>query len=329
MKIFKKLFAVLLLILILAFVGAWFYVRLYGKALIEESLKSALNRNVVLESVSYQFPLTLKAQNINIAHNVDDGQFFLAKNIIAQLSFEALVQRRLVFRSVIFIEPVVIIEKIKSEEDTVDVQERRYGIIVPPVQAEPNIAGDQSSVKSTQNKQEVVKINEFILKQGNIQYTNSSIDKDFSVAIEDVFLKVHNLTFPIEPGRSDFSISGRLVKKGNPLSGSTVEGSGWVDIVNRDMEAKIMVVEQDGTVGMTAEASSKNNDMSVKGDIKFQSIFPGMSGENSSDSGAVRDLISNALASAGVEIGAKFSFKTKMDDFRPEKISFSGSVLTR
>ena len=108
-----------------------------------------------------------------------------------------------------------------------------------------------------------------------------------------------------------------------------VEASGWVDILKRDREAKIEVVEANGTVGLTADVVSKNNDMDVAGEIKMQNLLQGVDKEASSDESTVNDLVLNALSSAGVEIGANFAFKTEMDNFRVGQISFSGNVVTK
>jgi len=331
MKILRRFILLFVVLLIFFFVGITLFVRVYGKNLIETALTGALKRNVVLEKASYHFPLSLRARGIHIAQSLEGGKFFEAQDIIAQVSFDAIYQKRLVFDSVVFVKPLIVIEKIKKSEDTSDERIRRYGVVVPPDNSDLSATDNvpDSKKNPSKNKQTEVSIKQLILKQGRFQYINSSIDKDFSFSMEDVHLKAKHLIFPLKAGRTNFNISGRLVKKGNPLSGSSVEGYGWVDIIQRDMEVKVEVIEADGSVGMIAEAVSRNNDMDVSGEVKFQNIFMGNSNQNPSDSSAVNKLIFDALSSAGVKVGAKFSFKTKMDDFRPEQISFSGNVVTK
>jgi len=331
MKLLKRLLIFFAIFLVLFFISASVYVKFYGKSLIEKALQGALNRDVVIEKVSYRFPLNLQAQNIRIAHLIEGKKFLEVQDIIAQLSFNTIFQRRLIFNSVKMIKPVVMIEKTETSRDFPLPPVRRYGVVIPPEQSESSSVHSASDVSQEQNenKQAEVSIKHLIFKQGQFQYTNSSIHKDFSFTMEDVYLKAENLVFPSRSGQTSFHIVGRLIKEGSPLSGSSVEAHGWVDIAQRDMEAKIEVVEADGSVGMTAVAASKNNDMEVKGEIKFQNILMGADKEEPSDASAVNNLISNALSSAGVEIGAQFSFKTKMDDFRPEQVSFSGKVVTK
>jgi len=321
------------ILMILIFISASVYVHYYGKILIEEALQNTLNRKVTLEKISYYFPLSLKARNIHISKSLQGGEFFKAQDITAQLSSDTFYQRRLIFDSVTLIKPLVIIEKKKASKGkgVFDELTRRHGIVVLPNESGADSANNSSNVQNSQSKDKPnqVSIKKLILKQGKFQYTNSSIDKDFSFALEDTYLKVQHLDFPIKPGMTDFTITGRLIKKGNPLSGSSVEGHGWIDIIQRNMEVNVEVIEADGSIGMTAQVISKNNDMNVKGEIKFQNIMMGANQNNSSDGSPVNALISNVLSSSGVEIGAKFSFKTKMDDFRPEQVAFSGNVVTK
>jgi len=331
MKFFKGLVVLLVIFLILFFISATLYVKVYGKALVEEVLTNALNRRVAFERASYHFPLGIRAQNIRIAQSLEGEKFFEAQSIITQLSPDAIYQGRLIFDSVVFVKPLIVIEKTKKSGDISDERARRYGVVIPPGNPDVSATGSASQGRENlnNNKRKEILVKQLILKQGQFQYTNSSIDKDFSFSMEDVYLKAEHLSFPLRAGQTDFNVSGRLVKKGNPLSGSSVDGDGWVDIVQRNMDAEVEIIEADGSVGMTAKAVSRNNDMDVQGEVKFQNMPKEKSDQDSSGSSSVNNLIFNALSSAGVNIGAKFSFKTKMDNFKPEQVSFSGNVVTK
>jgi len=331
MKLLKRLLIVVVVLLILFFVGASVYVNLYGKDFIEGAMQSSLGRDVVIGKISFQFPMNLRARNVRISHRIKGKKFFETQDIIAQLSIDTIFHRQLVLNSVELIKPVIVIEKISGLNGNSSKPERRHGIVIPPKRSDLANASSASSGEKNrgEDRQTKISIKRLIIKQGSFQYRNSLINKDFSFAMENVYLKAHQLVFPVEAGKTIFDISGRLIKEGNPLSGSTVEGNGWVDIVQRDMEVQVEVIEADGSVGMTAKAVSKDNDMEVKGEIKFRNILMGADKGDSKEPSVVNDLISSALSSARVEIGAKFSFKTKMDDFRPQRVSFSGNVVTR
>ncbi len=325
MKFLKRLLILFCFLFILGFIAASFYVKIYGRSLVERALNTSLKRNVVLGKVSYRFPLGFGAQNVRISQSLEGGEFLEIRKIVAQLSPDAIFRKKFAFDSVVLIEPSVVIENVKGDEDDFPGKIRRYGVIVPPVRSE----GEGVETSQTMDGQTEISIGKFIVKQGRLLYIDGLTEKGFSFSLEDVQLKVGLLVFPPKSGQSEFNISALLIKKGNPLSGSHVEGAGWIDIVNRDMEARIEVVEEDGTVGLTAQAVSRANDMEVKGEIKMQNLLRGVAKSTSSETSTVNDLVLNALSSAGVKIGARFSFKTKMDNFQLGQISFSGNVVTQ
>lgn len=333
MKLFKRLLLWSGILLILFLIAASFYIKVYGKALVEQALTAALKKNVVLGEVSYYFPLGLRARNVHVSRSLEGGEFLEAEGVILQMAPQAVYQRRPAFVSVTFIKPSAVIEATKQSAEGAQGQARRYGVIVPPIQTGQPPAGGAPIAKKgrVRERRGEVTIDRLVVRDGRLRYTDGLTEKGFSFNLEDVRLKAGQLVFPPKPGRTSFDLSARLVKEGNPLSGSLVKGHGWIDAVKKDMEAEVEVVEANGTVGLTAEAVSRNNDMEVTGEVKTQNLFLGAGAGKEAPSGAstVNDLILNALSSAGVEIGAKFSFRTEMDDFRLEQVSFSGSVVTK
>ena len=330
MNILKRVALIVVLLIIIVFTAGTVYVKYYGKALLESALNRSLKRSVELGEASYAFPFGIKARNIRVGQSPAGEKFLEAEDIVAQLSPEALTQKKLIFESVVIVKPAVFFEKKGSGAP--QPSERRHGLNVPPPGAvEPHgEEGISPEVPARKNAgpPEIV-IRHAVLKGGSLHYINNFGDKDFSFALDNVYVRAGNILFPAKAGRADFNLSARLVKEGNPLSGSMVEGHGWVDPVSRDMDVRVEIVEQDGTVGLTAHAVAGNNDVDVSGEVKFKNMFSGIAAKEGAGSSGVDDLIFGALSTAGVEIGAQYSFKTKMDDFRLEKIAFSGNVVTK
>ena len=331
MKAIKFLLKFFFTLLILFFVAATIYVRIYGKSLVEEALNVSLKRNVVLGKAAYHFPLGFRAYDVHIAQSSEGGEFLKIKKVIAQLSPDALYQRKFAFDLVFLIEPSLVVRGTKDPENAVQRQDLEGGVIAPS--GESGLPEKEkipmSAEKREDDKNIEVMIKRLIVRKGRLQYRDGLTEKGFSFDLEDIQLKAEQLVFPLKSGKSPFNMSARLIKEGNPLSGSHVNGSGWIDAVNRDMEAKIEVIEANGAVGLTADIVSQKNDMEVKGEINIQNLLWGVDKSTASDASAVNDLILNALSSSGVEIGAKFSFKTQMDNFRIGQISFSGNVVTK
>ncbi len=171
----------------------------------------------------------------------------------------------------------------------------------------------------------LAKVRELIVREGRYRYLNDSSGGNFAFEAENIYLKAEHLILPFDglPAgvRTDFLISGRLKRKDGPLSDGNVEGAGWIDFVKKDMEGKFKVLEAEGLGGLTADLSSRDNHMKVNGELKLGNFLAG-----ASKAAGVNDIVLGALSSFGVEIGAKFSFETKMDDFQVSNISFAGSV---
>lgn len=323
MKILKFFLKFFLILFVLFFISASIYVRIYGKSIVEQGLNTALKRNVVLGNASYHFPFGLSAKDVIIARSTEGGEFLRVKKVIAQLSADTVYKGKLAFDLVAFIEPVLFIEGKKSVSVEAPV----------PAQSDSEPSDEQAKVPSQSRPGQAspveVTVRHLVVKKGKVRYKEEVAGKGFTFDLEDVQAEVENLIFPLKEGRSAFVISGLLIKEGNVISGSRARAEGWVDVYKKDMEAGLEVTEADGTVGLTARAVSKDNAMDVSGEIKMQNLLKGFEQKVSPDAPSVNNLILNALSSSGVQIGAKFAFKTRMDNFRVGQVSFSGSVVTK
>ncbi len=326
MRIVKFLLRTFLVFFVFFIIAATIYVRIYGKSLVEGVLNASLKRNVVLGTASYHFPFGFQARDVHIAQSLEGGEFLDIERIIAQLSpDDAIFKGRLAFDIVILMEPSLEIEG-KKDLQEIESAQKSEGAKTPQSVQMPSSPAEVGFIKI---KKTEISITKLIVKQGRLKYRDGLTEKGFSFDLENIQLEAWKLAFPLKPEKSKFKVAANLVKKGNPLSGSHVNGSGWIDAVSRDMEATMEVVEANGAVGLTADAVSRNNDMNVTGQIKMQNLIWGIDEKVSSDASAINDLILNALSSSGIEIGAKFSFRTKMDNFQIEQVSFTGNVVTK
>jgi len=170
------------------------------------------------------------------------------------------------------------------------------------------------------------KISKLQIRKGSVEYFKS-LDYKFAFSLENVFLTAEDIIFPLKPVHTNFHLTGILDKDKFPLSGSRVEGAGWIDLIQKDMSSRFKVLEKDDRAGLTANIVSKNNQMRVEGDIQVRNLS--FTPETETQEESVQNMIFGALSSMGVAIGAKYSFETKMDDFKISNISFSGNVSTR
>ena len=263
MNTLKKIFIGCVVIVILAVVAASIYVKVYGKALLEQELGRSLRKEVRLESLTYQFPFGARAGNVRVELD------FSADEVLAQF-------------------------------------------VPASLWTEPR------------------RVTRLVINGGTYSYIGRG-ENPMRFRVEDIRLEAGDILIPLASVHTNFKFWGRLVQEKNPLSGSRVESSGWVDWVKKDMEGTLRVVDPSGHTGLTARAGSTNNDMTVSGDLQMTSLPAGQAGlpsvTRSQTATAVNELIFGVLSAAGVEIGAKFSFKTKMDDLQINNIAFSGKVV--
>lgn len=184
------------------------------------------------------------------------------------------------------------------------------------------------------------RITRLVVNGGTYSYAGGG-ENPLRFRVEDIRLEAGDILIPPASVHTNFKFWGRLVQPAgsppqgtsglreekNPLSGSRVESSGWVDWVKKDLEGTLQVVEPGGRAGLTARAVSQNNDMTVTGDLKMNSLPPGLTQKAGDKASAVSDVIFGALSSMGVEVGAQFSFKTRMDDLQISNVAFSGKVV--
>ncbi len=293
----------------------------YGKSFLQSSLQTAIQRNVDVGELFYQFPFGFRVRNFNVEGVLQ------AKEVRGQISLESAFSREIQITSVHLIEPIVTVEKIAALSGVET---------VPETTSEP----DSSSKKEEVSKPEIVlrkgvgeakkrikiRFNHIFVEDGQVSYIRESGDKDFSFRLEDVDLKVDHFVFPMESVETAFQISAVLKEVKDPFLGSVIEGEGMVNVVQKDMDGTFQLIQAGQDSGLTAHMVSKNNNMVVDGQVNMNSSVLASKAQKKEESLSVDNLIFGALSSMGIEIEAQFSFETKMDDFRIENISFSGGV---
>ena len=340
MKTLKKIILIVGLLAVIFFVTITVYLRFYARALLEQALCDQLNKNVQVGALFYQFPFGIHAYHVKIEDMAH------LKEVVVQLSPSSIWMNQIRISSVKVIAPSVTIRPQKSlaAEEPKDVPSEQPGDQVRVTSPTNNqLSGGEEIEQSSsvgvdaqktwaQESGEVssveVVVKQFLVRNGRFEYSNENLKKAFSFKLEGVDVRAGEIIFPFSSqGQTEFRLSATLDKGDHPLTGSQVKGMGWVNWARKDMEAQIDVVDVDGRGGLSASAISKNNDMKVKGELNIGNVFSDEKKEDPSTS-SVKNLVFGALSSLGIEMGAKFSFETKMDDFRIQNISFAGSVMS-
>ena len=199
-----------------------------------------------------------------------------------------------------------------------------------------------SSGKGKNNFLEV-RFDRLIVTNGQIDYLNSAPEnalpssnpvsqvieeniKNFSFRLQRVRLEIKDIVLPPKPVQMSFDFSGTLAADSTPLASSQVKGHGWVNWLKKDMQGDFSFADKNGKTGMTANVISENNNMTVEGKVNARNLQVWHQKDPSSNASDIQNVVFGTLSSMGFEIDANFSFKTQMDNFKVEAISFSGTV---
>ena len=76
---------------------------------------------------------------------------------------------------------------------------------------------------------------------------------------------------------------------------------------------------------LSVKLASQDNDLNVNGKISIRHVQPEKE-QKKPPASSFEEFVFGTLQTSKVEIGADFSFKTKMDDIQFDSISFTGNI---
>jgi len=333
MKPLKGILFFVGLVIIFLFAGLVIYFQKNGKGLLEEALQVALKRNVHISGgVFYQPPLGVKATKIDIENLMH------VPSVTVQFNPEVFLSpSHLKIASVVFSKPLAVVERFDKMEINQPEEQAAAPVIETALQVSDTALvlsevklpeGEKVAVVSAHRKRILsVNIDRFVVKDGQLYFTQHSADREISFKVEDIRLEARDIIFPSESAQTKFDFEGKLVKQNLPFSGNKLKGHGWFNMAARDMEGQLKVTGEDESVGLSADVISQNNDMTVKGNVNLNNLLKAENISPPSTNPSALDSFSSAISSMGFQIGGTFMFKTKMDDFQLSNISFSGNVI--
>lgn len=322
MKILRRLLLWTTISILAVFILLTVYVKFYGKAGILQALNTSLKTTVTIEDIYYHVPFGVSAYKITV------GDYFQADAVSVQINPKSFFQRHIILSDVLLVKPEVIIKKeLKVQEpapiENVPQTAGAQGGVAPVSQPSSVVSDDKNLSKDQRPK---VYIDQLIVKDGQVSYNNNAPRDTFQFQLENVQLRAQQLTCPFSNEQTQFSLIGRLAEDQSPLAGSSVQSSGWFNMVEKNMQAQLKVEDPGKKGGLTANIVAKNNHATVSGELNLNNFLSKFRKKEDSGASSVDDIVTSVLSS--MEIGAKFSFETKMDDFQVNNIAFSGSVST-
>jgi hypothetical protein len=144
--------------------------------------------------------------------------------------------------------------------------------------------------------------------------------------VDQVQLRARNVPLTDTSARTEFFLTSSLVKLDVPFVGNFLKGSGSLNWAAKDMDAVVQVMDDSGRVGLDAKIISRENDMTVSGNVTLAgSQEPQATGKKS---GMVENVVLDLMLATNTDVAMGFSFKTKMNAVEIGTVSLSGHITT-
>ncbi|MBF0523424.1 MAG: hypothetical protein HQL24_10285 [Candidatus Omnitrophica bacterium] len=315
MKTFvRAIFLGCVIFFLLSLIAVSFYVYFFGKTQLEILLTNRLGRPVTIGMLFIDFPLGVKAFHAQIAGWVK------AKEIQIQFSPETLSGRTVVISGIKINSPIFQFGK-WPKDNPAAAGEAKNVDLSSEVKPLPHRA-KEPSLKMNFTKQ--VLIREISVTHGRVAFQPDVFGRDLEVVLENLEAHSGEITLPLRSEQVMIDLKAALDAPQTPYDASVVIAKGWVDWPGRAMQAVSEIKSLNGDNKITAHLESVHNDLSVRGRIDASDMFTSFAGSKSkkNKTGAVL----NALAGIGLNLGADFSFNTKMDAPKLTDVQFSGSM---
>jgi hypothetical protein len=131
------------------------------------------------------------------------------------------------------------------------------------------------------------------------------------------------MSYPFRPVRSRCRFSVVILGEEIAFTGSKVQGEGWVNLAEKDMNAKVEALQPNAEKWLMVNLVAEKNDMTVEGKVDINQITK--TNTDTKDI-SLQDYVFGALQSSGLQVGLGFMFKTKMDAFKVDRVSLFGDV---
>ncbi len=174
-----------------------------------------------------------------------------------------------------------------------------------------------------------IKISRLIVNEGEAEINYNGV----KIFLKKIQGDVKNFVYPIETQsprafesvKTGIDLKAQVEGKKFPFSGSVASAQGWVDVKSLSMDEHVVLRNFSGKEMLIVDLKARNNDMLVSGNVDMIGMMTqGVASRKKEDS--VQNMILGTLNSEGINMMTKFSFQTKMNDFRIGKISFSGNI---
>ncbi len=311
-RILPRTLIILFIVFLAGVILCSLYIWMNGPKIVINTLNQLFERPVALNHIHFVFPFGFRISDLQL-----EG-VLKVKDIQVQIGLPDFVRKRVRLLFVSLTEPVVL----KSFEVGKPVQE---GAALVQESNPLSKHGETPAVAQGELKNspfEIV-VDYLVVDRGTLEFADAS-DKTFQVTLKDITLKAQHVSIPWGAMKTQFAGNALLFKNSSPFSGSRLQAQGWVDFYEKDMVVKVQIDDPRRNMNLLADLTSQKNDMDVSGKLWLKNFS--IPEDPQTTSFSLKDMIFAALPTSGIEVTVDFHFKTKMDDFKVDAISFAGNI---
>ena len=311
MKIIGRIISVCFLLFLIGSVGTALYLNAYGTQLFQELLSSAFKRQVSFSKLIFKPPFAFHMVDLNIESLLKANRVDVYPNFNSFFSQKITIDR-VILNNVEFVIRRQQIDILKAQSEAEEIKEMV-----------------DSALNTISRSTKSMRIQEMIVRGGKMIYTDHRKDKSLDFTLHNMDVSAQNISLPQSDEDLFIQLSGMLQTEQKKLNGGSVRVDGWVNWNRRNAQLTLNVADRKQKNALKAVLTSSNNDMKVEGDLLVKNFGVPEEVKKEEGSKPLESVMTSVLSTVGVDVGAKFVFNTKMDDFEIENVTFNGTLSTK
>ena len=301
-KVFKVLFIIIAVFLALFLIASILF-GIYAPRIVEEQIHQAVKVKTSLGKITLSMPFTVTIEKIEVGSLANIRKVSFSPNLIALLF------GKVVIHGLTISEPVINLEQSADGKLNLPVLEQKKGRASP------------AEIYLTSLK----------VLDGKIIFTDRKISASgYQVIVDKLNISVSKVSLPITSLAANFNLSCRLSNPAGKAFGE-INFYGWLDYLQRDMDAKLEVKEMDVTnfspyygnfisnrkllsakLNLSSTFKAKNNNLNINTDFNLSNLVY----EKDQEEELSLDLTKNALdffTDSKGNLNLVFDIDTKLD----------------
>lgn len=311
MKFFKYVLIWAGVLLVLACVAGYVYVRVEGKSFFEKKMTKFFGQRTTIEEVRYLVPTGIRFHKLKIKNILE------ADDVNLHLKVPFLLENRFVIAQLELIAPVFhLVRPEKKEIDFGGTYLNKQEELLRPAE------------RKTQKKIKGIMIDFLSVKNGRLEILDLSVLEPLKYDIGSIDGKAMNVTYPLKDQNIKFDIEGDILNDGKKgwLTDGSFAASGWINWPARRLSVSVELESKLGIFG-NIDLVGEENIVQANGKLTLNPIASeegSVEGDGSQDKGA--EGVLGMVQRIGSKFEADFNFETKMDGFELGVLNFDGLI---